>query len=57
MKYEKPSVKIIELNEESVIVTSGCTTAGYQMSDTCTSGNHVDKGHCDTNGHIHAIGG
>ena len=57
MKYVKGTVTIIEMNEEDIIRTSGCTTAGYQMSDSCTSGNHVEKGHCETNGHIHAIGG
>ena len=66
MKYEKAMVTIIELTED--IVTSsyecntqgssyaGCNTAGSQLSATCTSGNHVDKGQCDTNGHIHAVG-
>lgn len=57
MKYEKPSVKIIELNEESIILTSGCTTIGYQISENCPNSNQVDKGHCNDTGHIHAIGG
>ena len=66
MKYEKAMVTIIELTEDIITASyecntqgssyAGCDTAGSRLSASCDGGNHVDKGQCDTNGHMHAVG-
>ena len=43
MKYAKPVVIRIELSEEDIIVTSGCTTIAYQRGDDCPSDVHRNK--------------
>ncbi len=52
MKYEKARVAIIQMEEEDIIVTSGCTTDAYLTEDSCTGGNHKDKySGCTNAGH------
>ena len=53
MKYEKATVTIIEVSEEDIITTSGCTTSGFMTEDSCSGGNHRGKySDCTTNGHM-----
>ena len=49
MKYVKPVVIRIELSEEDIIVTSGCTTASFQSGDSCISEQHQHKYYDCTN--------
>ena len=54
MTFEKAEVTRIEMDEEDIIVASGCTTSGYMTEDSCTGGNHKGKySECDTNGHMY----
>lgn len=65
MMYEKAEVTKIDLSEDVITGSyecntqgssyAGCETAGFQMSANCNGGNHVEKGQCDTNGHINAV--
>ena len=64
MKYEKAMVTIIELTED-IVTASWCSTQnsyyadcdneGSRLSASCTQGNHIEKGQCDTNGHHNAV--
>ena len=50
MKYEKATVTFIDLGEEEIIYTSGCTDAGQQFGDSCTTGGFKHQGGCTNQG-------
>lgn len=53
MSYEKAEVNKIDMNEEDVILTSGCTTGAFMAGDQCETQNHHDKFYnCTNNGHL-----
>ncbi len=47
MKFEKAIVNRISMEEEDVIVTSGCSTTVNQLADTCTTETYVGYQHCE----------
>ena len=53
MKFQKAMVRIIDLGEEEILTSSGCTTSGFIAGDNCDSQNHYDKfADCTNDGHM-----
>ena len=53
MKFQKAMVRFIDLGEEEILTSSGCTTTGFSTEDSCTGGNHKGKySECTSNGHM-----
>lgn len=47
MKFEKAIVNRISLEEEDIIMTSGCTTMVNQKADDCTNETYISYQDCE----------
>lgn len=50
MKYVKGTVSIIEMNEEDIITTSGCTDPASFTSGNCDTDGHKNIATCQNKG-------